>query len=253
MVEEKRASVKFLVLDTLKGKSIEGTKKVPLYTQVVYDSKNTKFKTIVNKEPVFVTKDFDFQHISNKDLINSLNKHEEQIVKIVEYETKKFKSRFTLKGLQKRIGIYDTEVISIFNAFTTPLDDLLKETMIYNNYLEFKGIESAREKLNYLSMYEKKNNVKILDSLDNVGVPALASSSLFEAYLYGYQDPPVITCYDWLIGNEDKIYDDVYDQIIQKAKAESLDVLKFLAQPPGVKSSDAITSLLDVILSIYLK
>jgi len=56
--KEKTVSVKYIVYDRLKAKMIGGERHFPVYTQIVYEGKNIRFKTKVLGKPIFVSEFF---------------------------------------------------------------------------------------------------------------------------------------------------------------------------------------------------
>ena len=98
--------------------------KFPVYVQVTYQRKNTKFK-IGDYE---FTKD---EFLSNKTR-NSLEKVESKIKSVIELETSSLGDKFSLKGLGARFEKYDEPVYAgVFEAVLLLLKERLK--LLLNN------------------------------------------------------------------------------------------------------------------------
>lgn len=149
---KKNVSIKYIVLDSAKPRIKDGNSYLPVYTQVVYEGKNTKFKTTILGKPVYVKENLGLLDTNFSDFKMQLEEVKKLIETIVYYEVDLLKERFTLKGLGKRIQFYFQSIEQVFMSLLDlwGVKDYLKSKLTYNQYVEWEKIENLNQKGIYL-------------------------------------------------------------------------------------------------------
>jgi len=219
IVDNKKISIKHYLNFNLKPSNPDDTVDMyPLYSQVVYDSKSTKFRTFASLkylgagygyakrvEPKILDGSF-------LDEMEELRKTDEAILKIVRYEIKKYKSEFTLKGLSKRFLVYGSPVLStVSNSLRLSMDYFFGSKFTHNEFLEIFGQRKPYGKL-VLEALEK--NPELLDEMPKEYQYYSVISMLVQYFEEKNQDQ--ILCYDLLIDMQKK--SEFYEQIRQHSK-----------------------------------
>jgi hypothetical protein len=177
-VKGKKVSLKHFINTSLKGRiGADGIVKYPLYTQVVYNRGNIKFKSSINplkNDQILVPYRPDlpnkFEEINDPRLIDVDNK----ILNIIKYEVENNGQDFKLSRLGIRIPIYFKSVDKII------LEQIL---MGYDG----AWFESQKEEIVI--------ETALMNNLVHI---------LLQSYCLGRKK---ISCYDWLIEGADKDFE----------------------------------------------
>lgn len=230
IINDKTLSIKHYLNKNLKPviDKENGRKQFPLYTQVVYETKSTKFKafTNTNPNPNLSTSDFDTwicyeecdEDIRNgkmdclpKEIIEA----DKQIAEIIEYEISKQKNNFNLKGLGNRLEVYWTSVDII-------LSEALYDSVLF--YLGSKLLHNEFEEIVY--PYEKNKQLdKIMEEVSIIKpeiieeMPEIIKNwfSLFLGLVwFNVEHQKRFTCYQWLIKGANRHFASVVEEIFKQ-------------------------------------
>ncbi len=254
MAREKNISIQHYVNTRLSGlENEDGTRSYPLYTQVVYGRESTKFKaTTDGKFPHVTTLIVWEKHVDeikegifpDESMKRGVLAKDKKIRKIVEHEIEKQGDKFKLKGLGKRVKVYDTHVKDII------ID------RIYFEFTEFLGANvTHKEYLAILGSHNKVENqlAKLMELKPTLIAKAPTNFKawtgiIFLFHTYAKQSKE-ITCYDWLI--------------LPNTKSDFIDYsYKFLNSKEFKKNYDfyfdrkeieALTKTIDIYIEVYLK
>ena len=164
MQKEKTISVRNFVNYDLKTKIINGKEYSPVYVQVNYDGKNTKFKLEIQDYPIYVATKLGLKDSSYIALNDEILKQESLLKEIVLYEVKKHKSNFSLRRIGRRLRNYEKKLDYFFEALTKEdLERHLEDKMIYKDYLKMLSIKSYNERLNFVWDYFKDDIKKLIN------------------------------------------------------------------------------------------
>ena len=150
-IDGKTLTIKHFINKQLKPSISDGATSYPLYTQVIFDTYNTRFKT-TNHTPswgnsgILIDEKYEDQIVDG----SFFNKHfsevlevDRKILDIIEYEIKTKKSEFTLRGLGKRLQNYFRLVREALSDQGKLGKEVLNMLGDYIPYNEFKPLIQA--------------------------------------------------------------------------------------------------------------
>ncbi len=214
IVDNKKISIKHYLNLKLKPSYPDGAVEMyPLYTQVIYDSKSTKFRTFNSLEflggTYFLAKGEE-ENVSDGSFLKEMPQvveTDQVILRIVEFEIKKFKSDFKLKGLGKRFVIYASPVLSaVSESIVYGMNYFLGSKFTHNEFIEIFGQQKPYGRM---VMDAIKRKPDLLDIMPK----KLQYYAVYSMLMQQYEDSTKqqINCYDLLIDQEKKSA--FYDQI----------------------------------------
>lgn len=128
---EKKISFRYILNESVKPRIIKDYKLYPIYIQVNYNRKNTKFSSSsLNGQISDTTKEFfplEVQKLKNKEKI---------IIDIIRYEAKLIKGdKYSVKGLGDRLKLYTAYLVDILKQnLAKEADEYLMDTLSYRKY-----------------------------------------------------------------------------------------------------------------------
>lgn len=255
MFQQKTVTVKQIINYNLKPIEERNTKLFPVYTKVIYESTNTKFKTQVEGKGIYVDQDLEFSDSRFLKEKEKIEKQNSMIEKIVRYEISLLKDRFTLKGLSDKILVYQIPITDIFNDISrlVKLDEYLKGVLIYNDFISFQEIDDLIYKIRFLNEY--KNDQKEKGLLKKI--PKRISYPIFMAYLMVIYFRIIrkntnVTIYDWIFGLEQQKFQEMGSKLFEY-EAKEMELLEILMGrfEPFDLTAKAITDFLNILIMAH--
>lgn len=139
----------------------EGELGYPVYTQVVFNTKSTRFKAVADPisladQTIYLPLKFE-ANLSDETFLRASPKFsrmlqaDEKILKIVEWELLQNSQRFSLKGLGRRIARYgENPFLNVTNKIKKDFNNLMADTLTYNQYNELIALDTLQEYLIYV-------------------------------------------------------------------------------------------------------
>lgn len=206
-----KITVKYFLNKRLKPKVVKGVKYFSPYARVSYAGKNAQFPfdwTMIyfeedyEVEGRFSEKSFDrlVLNIQDEDVKEANDFITDFIKSVVEYEVKKYRSKFTLKGIGKRIHFYneclccsyDLEAINSLLAF-------FRNQVSRKQYNKILARFESKDLLEVIEFVEKKYDSKIRDKISKNLWLKIESRYLFKSFSFDKEDS--CTYFDWLKGD----------------------------------------------------
>ncbi len=166
MVREKKVGIKYYLNKRLKSTLIEDVDLFPVYVSVTYNRSNTQFPFfLLNASGGITEKTFEESIVNrkNKELDLLLKSYENNIKNAVRYESKILGEEFTLKGLSKRVYLYENNLLSTIEKY------ILNQFRIFvSQYLDRKSMKKIFNDFHFFvdSYYMVKNDY--IEDLKNV-------------------------------------------------------------------------------------
>jgi hypothetical protein len=140
MSKEKKIGFRLYPNTRLKPQKIFNNDKViesyPLYATVTFNGESIQLRIVLDSGPVLTLADT--EQITDVATTEKLKKYEQFVTRIIRLEYKFFKSKFSLKGLGKRLEIYKRDVLSFIGNMT--LNELQKAIQEVEDELGEEGI-----------------------------------------------------------------------------------------------------------------
>lgn len=197
MKREKRISVKFYVNEKLKPKEINDKTCYPVYAQIVYNTKSSKFKLSIGQlETIYVEKKKGLKDNRFIQLSKDLAYYEEKVKKIISYEVAN-KPKFSLKGISKKIERYEKPIKSdLYIQLENMMADFFKEVLTYREYIEYEKLTGTTAKI---ALFKSKVTAEKFSTY--------STGKLYLALLEFDRIDKLIglkerTVYDWVIANK---------------------------------------------------
>lgn len=219
IVDNKKISIKHYLNLKLKPSYPDGAVEMyPLYTQVIYDSKSTKFRTFNSLK--FLGGSYFFAkseegNVSDGSFLKEMPQlidTDKVILQIVEFEIKKFKGDFKLKGLGKRFPIYASPVLSVVNdSIGFGMNYFMGSKFTYNEFIEIFGQQKPYGRVVLDALNRKPELIRSMPK-------KLQYYSVYSMLMQQYEDSTEqqINCYDLLIDQKKKRA--FYDQVREFSK-----------------------------------
>lgn len=233
--KDKNISIKYLVLDNFKPKVKNGENHFPVYTQVVYKGKNTKFKTTIDGNPIYVSENRGLDDTAVTNLSVELKEYKNRINAIVDFESYLLQRRFTLTGLGRRLSFYNQSIEGLLIDFLeiSGTNDYLQNKLTYKEYLEWESIKDLSKKIMYLHKISYDKNKIIYEGMpeeltffpDTPFVIKNALVNLMEWGNYKKYFPENFTFYGWIFdGIQKKLLTE--RRVLKKKYPEYEDIIK---------------------------
>ncbi len=227
IVNFKKVSLTHYLNLKLKPSKIDGIDLYPLYSQVVYESKGTRFKSFSSLrfigETLFYGKEYESK-ISDGSFLNGkdekqLKNTDEKILRILQNEILKYKQGFSLKGLGKRFTIYSLPVLSVVdNSISFSMTNYLGSIFTYNKFTKIFNNKRSYEESVQMAIKEKPGLV--------AGMPKhLQYYFIVSALLKSFEDSDKeeIRCFDWVLDSaKKKDFFSAISETIQQIDGEGL-------------------------------
>ncbi len=227
IINDKTLSIKHYLNKNLKPviDKESGEKKFPLYTLLIYETLNTKFKAITSVKPDEINTWYcnesceeDIKNGKAQCLPPDINKADLQIADIINYEVTKHKNKFKLKGLGNRLHVYWASVNSIYNRYVYDQAlDYLGSKLSYNDYVIITN-KYDQNQLNEILEESIKVNPSILDGIPEP-IQIWTHLRLVTAYFDTVHSQ--MTCYRWIVKNEKYKFQDMVTAILREQKFPS--------------------------------
>ena len=187
----------------------------PVYTQVLYDSLNTKFKTFEYQhnislgEPIYLSKKSE-EYVSSVDFLkdNSFVKAaDEVILEVVKFEVEEFNKDKPLKGLANRLKVYYSSVSwLLFSAGATGIEEVLKDILTYNQYIRYAQQMEPWERFHFImygpgSMFTDHYNAEFI-KVGNASLRAKLVFSVIDLLDKLAPSSRLFSVYDWSVSGK---------------------------------------------------
>lgn len=213
----KTVSVSHYLNKSVKPKHIPGRgyDMYPVYTQVLYDSLNTKFKTFEYQhnislgEPIYLSKKSE-EYVSSVDFLkdNSFVKAaDEVILEVVKFEVEEFNKDKPLKGLANRLKVYYSSVSwLLFSAGATGIEEVLKDILTYNQYIRYAQQMEPWERFHFImygpgSMFTDHYNAEFI-KVGNASLRAKLVFSVIDLLDKLAPSSRLFSVYDWSVSGK---------------------------------------------------
>lgn len=222
IINDKTLSIKHYLNKNLKPviDKESGEKKFPLYTLVIYETQNTKFKAISSVTPNEVytwycneSCEEDIKSGKAHCLPPEIGKADQQIADIINYEVTKYKNRFKLTGLGKRLHVYWSSVDSIYNRFFyDQVEDYLGSKLSYNDFHKILD-RYTDDQLNEIIDEALKIYPDLLKETPE-SLQIWANLRLITAYFDTAHSQ--MTCFMWVVKNGKSKFQDMVASILKE-------------------------------------
>jgi hypothetical protein len=118
MKKESKVSVKHYFNMRLKPVYVDKKPAYPLYVQVIYQQKSTKFKSYISHENLFAEVDNNiFKALKHEILSSYIKTDAHTISEVIKYELELMGDRFTVVGFSERYDTYFTYVLNVLDRY----------------------------------------------------------------------------------------------------------------------------------------
>ena len=158
MKKEKTITIKHFVNFDVKPKMVDGDEFYPVYTQIVYNRKNTKFKTKISGDPILVKKELELKDSNYLNKSNDILNQNDKIETIIRYEESILNDSFSLKGIGNRLVTYNSPIINIYKELykNSSVEKYLKSVLTYDDYTYWDNLEDINSQIEQIYYYDFK-------------------------------------------------------------------------------------------------
>lgn len=213
----KKISIKFFLNKNLKPLIINDIKTYPVYIRVTYNRKSTTFKFETSEYPDGLYLELKQEkNFEDAKIYPQFLAFEKVIETLVEKEVRRKKDRFDVKGIGDKIFTYYGEAISdiLSDGVDKEMQDILKDKLTYNEYIELMKIEDFGERLILAS--EKLDNKNT--SFDASFWGLVVMEFFISEFVNSLPNHTTTTPFDWFEGNLRPLFMKFYDKKIKKLK-----------------------------------